>query len=45
MNLLKNLDLKENFDNILLIVLITFLFKEGGEDMITIIPLVLLLVS
>ena len=45
MTLLNELNLKENFDNILLLVLIVFLFKEGGEDMITILPLVLLLAS
>lgn len=45
MTLLNELNLKENFDNILLLVLIAFLFKEGGEDMITILPLVLLLAS
>lgn len=45
MNLLKELNLKDNFDNILIVVLIVFLVKEGDEDIITILPLALLLVS
>ena len=37
--------INENFDNILIGVIILFLLKEGGEDMITIMALVLLLLS
>ena len=38
-------NINENFDNILIGVIILFLLKEGGEDMITVMALVLLLLS
>lgn len=41
----KNSVLTENFDNILILALIIFLIKEGGEDMTTIFALFLLMLS
>lgn len=41
----KNSIFTENFDNILLLALIFFLIKEGGEDMITIFALIFLILS
>ena len=45
MNLLKDLKIQENFDNILILSIIFFLLKEGGEDMTTILALTILLLS
>lgn len=44
MNNLENI-LKENFDTILILTLIIFLIKEGGEDMETLFALIALLIS
>lgn len=45
MNLLQELNIKENFDNFLLLAVLLFLLKEGGEDMITIGAIALLIFS
>ena len=44
---MKNLELmlKDNFDTFLILIIIFFLIKEGVEDMETILPLVLLLLT
>lgn len=45
MNILQKINIAEEFDNVLIFSLIIFLIKEGGEDMITIGVLLLLLTN
>lgn len=45
MNILQKINIAEEFDNVLIFSLIIFLIKEGGEDMMTIGVLLLLLLT
>jgi hypothetical protein len=45
MNVLQKINIAEDFDNVLIFSLIIFLIKEGGEDMMTIGVLLLLLLA
>lgn len=45
MNILQKINIAEEFDNVLILSLIIFLIKEGGEDMMIIGVLLLLLIQ
>ena len=45
LKILQKINIAEEFDNVLIFSLIIFLIKEGGEDMMTIGVLLLLLIQ